>query len=70
MTPGNLEPETIKLLESLKRMKIIFFEHRKDAHRDFEKGALNDSSRSLIWSFLGANGVFEKLRKSFKCMKM
>ena len=33
-------------------MKIIVcFEHGKDAHRDFEKGALNDSSRSLIWSF-------------------
>ena len=28
-----------------------FLEHGKDAHRDFEKGALNDSSRSLIWSF-------------------
>ena len=29
----------------------MFFKHGKDAHRDFEKGALNDSSRSLIWSF-------------------
>ena len=29
----------------------VFFEHGKDAHRDFEKGALNESSRSLIWSF-------------------
>ena len=28
----------------------MFFQHGKDAHRDFEKGALNDSSRSLIWS--------------------
>ena len=28
-----------------------FFQHGKDAHRDFEKGALNESSRSLIWSF-------------------
>ena len=33
-------------------MKIIIFQHGKDAHRDFEKGALNDSSRSLIWSFV------------------
>ena len=34
-------------------MKInVFFQHGKDVHRDFEKGALNDSSRSLIWSFL------------------
>ena len=52
MTPGNLGPKTIKLLKSLKIMKIsFFFQHGKDAHRDFEKGALNESSRSLIWSF-------------------
>ena len=31
----------------------MFFKHGKDAHRDFEKGALNDSYRSLIWSFWG-----------------
>ena len=52
MGPGNLGPKTIKLLKSLKIMNIrVFFEHGKDVHRDFEKGALNDSSRSLIWSF-------------------
>ena len=52
MTPGNLGPKTIKLLKSLKIMKIrVFFQHGKDAHRDSAKGALNDSSRSLIWSF-------------------
>ena len=52
MTPGNLGPKTIRLLKSLKIMKIrVFFQHGKDAHRDFEKGALNDSFRSLIWSF-------------------
>ena len=52
MTPGNLKPKTIKLLRSLKIMKIIvFFEHGKDAHQHFDKGALNESSRSLIWSF-------------------
>ena len=53
MTPGNLGPKTIKLLKSLIIMKIcvFFFEHGKDAHRGFEKGALNDSSRVLIWSF-------------------
>ena len=33
-------------------MKIsVSFQRGKDAHRDFEKGALNDSSRSLILSF-------------------
>ena len=31
---------------------MFFFEHGKDAHRNSAKGALNDSSRSLIWSFL------------------
>ena len=55
MGPRGLGPKTIKLLrllESLKIMKIKgFFEHGKDAHQHFEKGALNESSRSLIWSF-------------------
>ena len=50
MTPGNLGPKTIKLLKSLEIMKHqCFFQHGKDAHRDSAKGALNDSSRSLIW---------------------
>ena len=41
MTRGNLGPKTIKLLKVLKIMEIrVFFEHGKDAHRDFEKGAL------------------------------
>ena len=53
MTPGNLGPKTIKLLKSLKIMKTnVYFQHGKDAHRDSAKVALNDSSRSLIWSFL------------------
>ena len=53
MGPRGLGPKTIKLLKSLKIMKITyFFEHGKDAHRNSAKGALNDSSRSLIWSFL------------------
>ena len=55
MGPRGLGPKTIKLLKLFKSSKImnisVFFEHGKDAHRDFEKGALNDSSRSLIWSF-------------------
>ena len=48
-------------------MKLTsFFEHGKDAHCDFEKGALNDSSRSLIWSFLEQivfSGIGEKCQK-------
>ena len=53
MGPRGLGPKTIKLLKSFKIMKIIvFFQHGKDAHRDSAKGALNDSSRSLIWNFL------------------
>ena len=52
MGPRALGPKTVKLLQSLKIMKIIvFFEHGKDAHRNSAKGTLNDSSRSLIWSF-------------------
>ena len=51
MTPGNLGPKTIKLLISQKNMNIGVFQHGKDAHRNLEKGALNESSRSLIWSF-------------------
>ena len=52
MGPRGLGPKTIKLLNSLKIMKIrVFVLHGKDAHRDSEKVALNDSSRSLIWSF-------------------
>ena len=67
MGPRGLGPKTIKLLKSLKIMKIrVFFQHGKDAHRDFEKGALNDSSRSLIWSFL-EQIVF--LRICEKCQK-
>ena len=60
-----------------KIMKIIknhenpcfFFQHGKDAHRNFEKGALNDSSRSLIWSFLEQIvflGIAEKVSKVTK----
>ena len=52
MTPKNLKPKTIKLLKSLKIMKMqVFFEHGKAAHRNSAAGALNESSRSLIWSF-------------------
>ena len=67
MTPGNLGPKTIKSLKALEIMKIrVFFQHGKDAHRDFEKGALNDSSRSLIWSFweqIVFLGIAEKVSK-------
>ncbi len=53
MGPRGLGPKTMKLLKSLKIMKIrVFFQHGKDAHRDSAKVALNDSSRSLIWNFL------------------
>ena len=53
MGPRGLGPKTIKLLKSLKIMKITYScQHGKDAHRNSAKGALNDSSRSFIWSFL------------------
>ena len=57
-----LPPEERNLIEmkknknngkSLKIVKTnVFLQHGKDAHRDSAKGALNDSSRSLIWNFL------------------
>ena len=67
MGPGGLGPKTMKLLKSLKIMKIsVSFQHGKDAHRDSAKGALNDSSRSLIWKFL-EQLVFLKICE--KCQK-
>ena len=70
MTPGNLGPETMKLLESLKIMKIrVFFQHGKDAHRDSAKVALNDSSRSLIWNFL-EQIVFLKICEKVSSIKI
>ena len=71
MGPRGLGPKTIKLLKSLKIMKIIvFFEHGKDAHRDFEKGALNESSRSLIWSFWEQIVFLEIGEKVSKVLKL
>ena len=43
-----------------------FFQHGKDAHRDSEKVALNDSSRSLIWNFLEQNVFLEICEKVSK----
>ena len=52
MGPRGLGPKTIKLFKSLKIMNIIvLFQHGKAAHRISAAGALNESSRSLIWSF-------------------
>ena len=52
MGTRGLGPKTTKLLKLSKIMKKLgFFQRGKDAHRNFEKGALNESSRSLIWSF-------------------
>ena len=47
----------------------VFFEHGKDAHQHFEKGALNESSRSLILSFweqIVFLGIAEKVSKLLK----
>ena len=71
MTPGNLGPKTRTLLKSLKMMKIIvFFEHGKDARRSFEKGALNDSSRSLIWAFAEQIVFLKNYEKVSKLSKL
>ena len=41
-----------EIIKIIKNYENRFFQHGKDAHRDSAKGALNDSSRSLIWNFL------------------
>ena len=61
MGPRGLGPETIKSLKSLKVMQLrVFLQHGKDAHRDSEKVALNDSS-IIDMELFGANCVFENL---------
>ena len=71
MTPKNLEPKTIKLLKSLKIMKMeVFFEHGKAPHRNSAPGALNESSRSLILSFWEQKVFLEICEKSVKGIKI
>ena len=71
MTPGNLGPKTNKNIKIIKdHENQCFFQHGKDAHRDSEKVALNDSSRSLIWNFLEQIvflEICEKVSKVLKC---
>ena len=53
-THGPQEPwaQNHVIIKIIKIMKITsLFEHGKAARRNSAKGALNDSSRSLIWSF-------------------
>ena len=71
MGPRGLGPKTIKLFKSLKIMKIIvLFQHGKDAHHDFEKGALNESSRLLIWSLWEQIVFLQNCEKSVKIIKI
>ena len=52
-------------------MKInVFFEREKDAHQDFEKAALNESSRSLIWSFWKQIVFLKIVEKVSKVIKL
>ena len=59
-----------KIIEITKNHETpCFFQHGKDAHRDSEKVALNDSSRSLIWNFweqIVFLKIGEKVSKVFK----
>ena len=48
---------------------LVFFEHGKDAHRDSAKVALNDSSRSLIWSLVEQIVFLEICEKVSKVSK-
>ena len=56
MGPRGLGPKTIKLLKLFKSLKImniiVFLTIGKAPHRKPTAGALNESSRSLILSFL------------------
>ena len=70
MGPRDPGPKTIKVLKSLKIMKSVFFQHEKYAHHDFEKGALNDSSRSLILSFWEQIVFFKISEKVSKVSKL
>ena len=70
MGPRGLGPKTIKLFKSLKIMKMqVFFEHGKAAHRNSAAGALNESSRSLIWSFWEQKVFLEICEKVSKLLK-
>ena len=48
----------------------VFFEHGKDAQHLFEKGALNESSRSFIWSFWEQKVFLEIYEKVLKVSKL
>ena len=65
---GHLKTYFGKIIKNYENQ--CFFQHGKDAHRDSAKGALNDSSRSLICDFL-EQIVFleigETLSKVSKC---
>ena len=68
MGPRGLGPKSIK---SLKIMKIsVFFEHGKAPHRNSAAGALNESSRSLIWSFWEQKVFLEICEKVSKVSKL
>ena len=71
MTPKNLKPKTIKLFKSLKIMKIsVFLTIGKAPHRNSAAGALNESSRSLIWSFWEQKVFLEICEKVSKLVKL
>ena len=67
-------PQNHKILKIIKKHEnpCFFFQHGKDAHRDSAKGALNDSSRSLIWNFLEQiefSKICEKVSKLSKLVQ-
>ena len=69
--PQGLGPKTIKWFKSLKIMKIIvFLTIGKTPHRNSAAGALNESSRSLIWSFWEQIRCLEKCEKVSKVSKL
>ena len=71
--PWAQKHKIIKILKNknTKIMKITgFFEHGKAAHRNSAAGALNESSRSLIWSFWEQKVFLEICEKVQKLLNL
>ena len=65
------KPKNIQIVKIIKNHEIgVFFQHGKDAQHLFEKGALNESSRSLIWSFWEQIVFLENCEKVSKLLKL
>ena len=68
--PWTQNQKNIQIIKIIKNHENqCFFEHGKDAQHLFEKGALNESSRSFIWSFWEQKVFLEICEKVSKVLK-